>query len=73
MKKRPKKKDQAALVASWAKAPIGTDVMVTLDSGEEKMTKTSSEPFMLGAHTACIMLDGISGAYSLERVRQVEP
>jgi len=44
----------------------------------EVKTKTRSLAYMLGAsgdyigHTAVIQLDGISGCYALERVREVE-
>lgn len=61
---------QGALVEAWKGTPEGTDVIVRKDLGDEVRTKTASEPFMLGGHTACIMLEGISGAYALERVRK---
>lgn len=64
-------KDYAAqkrLAAQW-KDGKGTRVVVTKDDGTEVTTETTSGGFLLGGHTACIMLDGISGCYSLERVR----
>jgi hypothetical protein len=60
------------LVESWKGVPEGTDVVVRKDDGSEVETKTASGPFLLGGHTACIMLDGISGAYALERVKRME-
>lgn len=61
---------QQGIVTSWANVPVGTSVVVTLDDGTEKHTKTRSEAFLLGGHSACIQLEGISGCYSLERVRK---
>ena len=63
--------DQKKLVEEWKDVPEGTPVIVTKDRGEQVPTTTRSIPFLLGGHTACIMLEGISGAYSLERVRRV--
>ncbi len=65
-------KDYAAqkrLADQWKDAPEGTRVVVTKDDGTEVVTKTRSAGFLLGGHTACIMLEGISGCYALERVR----
>ncbi|WP_205522813.1 hypothetical protein [Myxococcus eversor] len=62
------KKKAEEEVAAW-KHPIGTQVVVTRDNGEEVRTKTRSEPWVLGGHSAVIMVEGISGGYSLERVR----
>lgn len=57
-------------VERWNRTvPVGTPVKVHLDDGSLKATKTQSEAWMLGGHSAVIMLDGISGAYSLARVR----
>lgn len=56
------------LVAAWQDVPIGTEVIVTMDSGEERRTKTRSAPEIVGS-TAVIWLEGISGCYALERVR----
>lgn len=62
---------QGALVEAWKGTPEGTDVIVTKDRGEEIRTRTRSAPWLLGGHTAVIMLEGISGGYSLARVRRV--
>lgn len=69
---------QLRLVEKWKGVPVGTPVIVTKDLGEQFETKTRSEPWMLGAssrgpgHTAVIMVEGISGGYSLERVRAAQ-
>lgn len=61
---------QKRLVEKWKDVPEGTPVIVTKDDKSEVHTKTRSIPWLLGGHTAVIMLDGISGGYSLERVRK---
>jgi hypothetical protein len=65
-----KTEHQQGIVTSWANVPVGTDVVVTKDDGKEIRTRTRSEAFLLGGHTACIQLEGISGCYALERVRK---
>lgn len=47
---------------------VGQHVNVRLDSGEVKTTTTRSEAQMMGGHTAVVWLEGISGAYPLDRV-----
>lgn len=61
---------QQALANLWALVPIGTEVVVVKDDRSEVRTRTKSGGFLLGGHTACIMLEGVSGCYSLERVRK---
>jgi hypothetical protein len=58
-------------VADWNTAhPLpGTPVIVKLDDGTEKQTRTQGEAFILQGHSAVIFLDGVHGAYSLNRVR----
>ena len=61
---------QIKAVRDWNDAHrIGTPCTVELDSGDIVATKTRSEAWMLSGHTAVVMLEGISGAYALERVR----
>lgn len=69
--KHPNVKVQQALVDLWKEVPEGAPVVVTRDLGEQFRTKTRSIPWLLGGHTAVIMVEGISGAYSLERVQRV--
>jgi hypothetical protein len=64
---------QTRLVEAWKDVAEGTDVVVTKDRGEQFQTKTRSAPWLLGGHTAVIMVEGISGCYSLERIRKSEP
>jgi hypothetical protein len=47
---------------------IGTPVSVRMDDGKALETVTHSVAWMLGGHTAVIMLEGISGGYKLDRV-----
>jgi hypothetical protein len=62
---------QARLMREWKGIPAGTPVIVTRDFNKgELRTKTCSPPFLLGGHTACIMVEDISGAYSLEKIRK---
>lgn len=64
--------EHEADVACWNAAHnVGRDVTVLMDSGEKKTTKTRSEAWLMGGHTAVIMLEGISGCYALERVLPV--
>lgn len=65
-------KKQQALCDAW-KYPEGTPVRVRKDDGAVLETKTRSEAWMLGGHTAVIMVEGISGCYSLERVSPIHP
>lgn len=72
-------KNEIASVEAWnVKYPIGTEVVVKMDSGKSKCTVTKSEAWMLGAssqhpgHTAVIKVDGISGGYLLNRVSVIE-
>lgn len=68
---KPKPGSQVKLVEEWQKIPEGTAVEFRKTTTSEWLpTKTASQPFLLGGHTACIMLEGVSGAFSLEFVRQ---
>lgn len=56
-------------VRSWnEKYPVGSNVEVALDDGSIKETKTASQAWVLGGHTAVVKLEGICGAYALSRV-----
>lgn len=61
---------QTRLVEEWKDVPEGTPVVVTKDHGEQFETKTRSMPWLL-CGAAAIMVEGIAGGYSLERVRRV--
>jgi hypothetical protein len=58
---------QRRFVERWT-YPVGTPVLARRDDGSTIDTRTTSEAWLLGGHTAVIMLDGISGCYALERV-----
>lgn len=63
---------QQQAVDDWnAKHPPGTQVNVRMDNGSTRETKTRSEAWLLGGHTAVILMEGISGGYSLDRVTAV--
>ncbi len=62
---------EEALVAAWSDVPVGTEVDVTMDDGSVRRTKTRSVAQMLNNHSAVVWLEGISGCYSLSRVRKV--
>lgn len=76
MKFGKEEKKQVELVNAWNKEhQLGIDVIVKMDDESEVRMKTRSPAYMLGSsgdypgHTAVIMLRGISGCYSLDRVR----
>ena len=48
---------------------VGSQVSVQLDDGSVLETKTRSEAWVLGGHTAVVLLDGVTGGYLLSRVR----
>ena len=63
-------KQQEKLVADWNRAnAVGANVIVTKDDGTEFPTITKTQAQLMGGHSAVIWLEGISGAYSLDRVR----
>ncbi len=50
------------------KHPVGSDVTVILDFGQQKETKVKYPAEIMSGHTAVVWVEGISGAYSLDRV-----
>jgi len=63
---------QEKLIAQWKDVPPGTPVEFRRTKWSEwEPSKTESTPFMLGGHTACIMITSVLGAFSLEFVRKV--
>jgi len=50
------------------KHPIGSPVVVIKDFGEKIMATVRHPAEVMGGHTAVVWLDGISGAYALNRV-----
>lgn len=60
-------------VDRWnADHPVGTAVVVRLDSGERRLTETRSPAWVLGGHTAVVLARGISGAHLLARVKALD-
>lgn len=51
--------------------PIGTEVRVTDDFKDVSITKTRSVAWVLGGHTAVILIEGRTGGYLLDRVEAV--
>jgi hypothetical protein len=50
--------------------PVGSTVIVKRDSGEIFETKTRSEAWAIPSGMALVSVEGISGGYSLDRVKQ---
>ena len=64
---------QEALVEEWNKNhPIGTTVDVKVGNNMTTRTETTSEAWLMGGHTAMIMLEGISGGCAVIRVTGAE-
>ena len=62
-------KKDVKLVLDWNKEhPEGTAVTVRLDDGTTINSKTTSEAWLLGGHTAVVKLEAIHGAFALARV-----
>lgn len=51
--------------------PVGTPVVVIRDTGLAEITKTRSMPWLMCGHSWVVLLDGISGCYSLSRVAPI--
>ena len=55
---------------AWNKAnPIGRDVILTKDNGQEFGTRTRTRAFLCDSGYPVIFVDGVSGYYLLDRVR----
>lgn len=64
---------QTTMIEAFNEAnQTGTEVDVKKDDGSIVRTRTRSEAWLMGGHTAIILLEGISGGYMLERVSVVE-
>lgn len=67
--RRPNRPDQRDLVIEWNRLnPEGTKVSVKQDDGSIFETTTRSPAWLMGEHTAVVLLFGIAGGYMLERV-----
>lgn len=68
--KRPTPAQMLKAAREWNEVhPVGTPVTVTKDRGEKVETTTRSEAWVMGGHTAVVLLEGISGGYLLSRVK----
>jgi hypothetical protein len=47
--------------------PVGTPCKVNMDDGTARILVTRSEAWVMGGHSAMVMLEGISGAFKLDR------
>lgn len=65
---RARLRAQQRTLAKWINVPEGTPVVVTRDDGSKLETRTRSPAWLLGEHTAVVMVEGISGAYLLDRI-----
>ena len=71
MKRKSPLANQAA-VNNWnRKHAIGVSVSVKLDDGSTLSTKTESAAWMMGGHSPMVIVKGISGGYSLDRVTAI--
>jgi hypothetical protein len=68
MKTTSPKEQQKQVDEFNRKCQLGQHVNVRLDNGEVKTTTTRSEAQLMGGHTAVVWLEGINGAYLLDRV-----
>lgn len=68
--KPPTPESQKLAVMEWnQRHPIGIEVIVMRDHGEEFRSRTRSAAWVVGGHTAVVSVDGIAGGYLLNRVR----
>lgn len=71
MRKKKSAIEMTRQCVAWNNAtPMGSDVIVTKDSGEEVRTKTRGEAYVCESGYPVIFLEGISGYYLLDRVRR---
>lgn len=66
------RQDPATLVAHWnAVYPVGMPVDLREDSGAITRTATRSPAWVMGGHSAMVMVEGRSGGYDLTRLAPV--
>lgn len=65
-------KQQEQQVFNWNQEnAVGCACKVRTDSGRNIKTHTKSEAYLLGGHTAVVLLENVSGCYMLNRVKIV--
>jgi hypothetical protein len=63
-------KKQQGMIDRWnATVPIGTPCEVRMDDGAIKTLPTRSTAWLMGGHSAMVMLEGISGGFQLQRCK----
>lgn len=68
--RKPNLRLLALEVENWnLKNPVGTPVTVQFDNGAIRETVTTSKAQVLSGHSAVIWLEGVAGAYLLDRVK----
>lgn len=70
---RPNPKAQQKLVDDWnSRHPVGTPVTrykLVHPLREPEETKTRSEAWLMGGHTAMVMVEGVAGGVMVESVK----
>lgn len=65
-----KERQSHEAVAAWNTAhPVGTEVIVTRDNGDEHYGKTRGDAYVCESGYPVIFVTGILGYYLLERIR----
>ncbi len=54
------------------KYPPGTLGFLTRDNGSVEPAQTRSDAWIVGGHTAVVLLEGISGGYQLDRFKPMQ-
>jgi len=71
--KRQQVRDNRKMVREWNTSyEIGTPVYLTEDNGDIIETRTRSEAWLCGGHTAIVSVEGKSGGYLLSRIQAKE-
>ena len=66
---RPVRIDPHVLITHWNSVyPPGTEVDLREDDGAVTRTKTRSDAWVLGGHTAVVQVEGKPGCFALDRV-----
>ena len=71
MRRRPSEALEQRKVENWnARYPVGKQVLVEMDSGEVRHTRTIARAEVF-CGTAVVWLEGITGCYALSHVQPV--
>lgn len=62
-------KQEAKVAVFNSEVMVGARVKVLRDNGDVLETTTRSEAWLLAGHTAVVLVEGIAGAYLLDRVK----